>query len=167
MYGYGLEGYGYEGEGFRYPPVQGYYDEPITVATIRKGPRTSTQIKIYPPKVDERWVATYLLNKKFAEKSMWRQFATKALQQASEEYLKHLLARDPEVYKRALENKQKREAKKGQLPLALRSQEGQKLYQALKDLEYKDLLARYYSGRKPGKIPKKVRAQLAELMPKK
>jgi hypothetical protein len=40
------------------------------------------------------------------------------------------------------------------------------LYQALKDLDYKDLLSRYYSGRKPGKIPKKVRAQLAELMPK-
>jgi mRNA-degrading endonuclease RelE of RelBE toxin-antitoxin system len=113
MYGYGLEGYGYEGEGFRYPPIQGYYDEPITIATITKeGPRKGMQIKRYPPKVDERWKAAYLLNKKVAKENMWRQFATKALQGVSKEYLKHLLARDPEAYKKALQNKQIREAKK-------------------------------------------------------
>jgi hypothetical protein len=66
MYGYGLEGYGYAGEGLRYPPIEGYYDEPITIATIQKGLRSGTQIKRYVPKVDEHWVAAYLLNKRIA-----------------------------------------------------------------------------------------------------
>jgi hypothetical protein len=36
MYGYGLEGYGYAGEGFRYPPLEEYYDQPVKIATIKK-----------------------------------------------------------------------------------------------------------------------------------
>jgi hypothetical protein len=45
MYGYGLEGYGLEGEGLRYPPITGYYEEPINIATIQKeGPRKGMQI---------------------------------------------------------------------------------------------------------------------------
>jgi predicted ATPase len=125
------------------------------------------QIKRYPPIVNERWVAAYLLNKKIAARNKWREYATEALQQASQRYLEDLKKESPEAYARAVQKRKIREARKSRLPLPLRSEEGQKLYQTLKDLEYKDFLSRYYLGRKPGKIPKKVRAQLAELMPKK
>jgi hypothetical protein len=42
MYGYGLEGYVYAGEGFRYPPIEDYYEQPITIATVTKR-RTSSR----------------------------------------------------------------------------------------------------------------------------
>jgi hypothetical protein len=80
MYGYGLEGYGYAGEGFRYPLIEGYYDEPVTIATVKKeGPRYSKEIKRYLPKVDDRWVAAYLLNKRITARNKWREYATAAL----------------------------------------------------------------------------------------
>jgi hypothetical protein len=81
MYGYGLEGYGY-----RYPPIEWYYDEPIQLGTITTGRLAGKPIKRYPPKVDERWVAAYLLNKLTAKQNKWREIATKHLQNASKEY---------------------------------------------------------------------------------
>jgi hypothetical protein len=171
MYGYGLEGYGYAGEGFRYPPVEGYYDEPITVATIQKeGPRKGMEIKRYPPKIDDRWVAAYLLNKRIAARNAWREYATKALQEASKQYLEDLKTKSPEAYARAVENRQRREARKGRVPIPLRSAEGKRLLDELEKLKDEELLARYYHGRRPGKIPKKIRTkypQLLELVSKK
>jgi hypothetical protein len=113
MYGYGLEGYGLEGEGLRYPPISGYYEEPTTIATIQKeGPRKGMQIKRYLPKVDERWIATYLLNKRIAARNKWREYATEALQQASKKYLEELKKNDPVPYARAEENRQERSEKR-------------------------------------------------------
>jgi DNA-binding HxlR family transcriptional regulator len=91
MYGYGLEGYGLYGQGYRYPPVEGYYDEPIIIGKIQKGPRSGQEIKRYPPKISDRWVATYLLNKRLAAKNKWREYATKALQEASKKYQKEVI----------------------------------------------------------------------------
>jgi hypothetical protein len=113
MYGYGLKGYGYAGKGFRYPPVQGYYDEPVTIATVQKeGPRKGMEIKRYLPKVDERWVAVYLLNKRIAAKNEWRKYATEVLQKASKRYLEDLKKDSPESYARAIEQKEKKSSKK-------------------------------------------------------
>jgi hypothetical protein len=125
MYGYGLEGYGYAGEGFRYPHIEGYYEEPVTIATVQKeGPRKGKEIKRYLPKIDDRWVAAYLLNKRIAARNKWRKYATEALQQASQKYLADLKAEDPDSYARAVAERQKREARKGRVPLPLRSEEG-------------------------------------------
>jgi hypothetical protein len=171
MYGYGLEGYGYAGEGFRYPPVQGYYDEPVTIATVQKeGPRKGMEIKRYLPKVDDRWVAAYLLNKRIAARNKWREHATEALQEASKRYLEDLKAKDPEAFTRAVAQKEKRVARKDRIPLPLRSAEGKRLLDELQKLKDEELLAHYYTGRKPGKIPKKIRTkypQLLELVSKK
>jgi histone H3/H4 len=135
MYGYGLEGYGYAGEGFRYPPVQGYYDEPTTIATVKKeGPHKCKEIKTYLPKVIDRWVAAYLLNKRIAARNRWRKYATEAFQQASQKYLADLKAEDPEAYERAIEQGEKRIARKDRIPLPLRSDEGKKLFEALEKL---------------------------------
>jgi hypothetical protein len=165
MYGYGLDGYGYAGEGFRYPPVQGYYDEPVTIATVQKeGPRKGMEIKRYLPKVDDRWVAAYLLNKRIAARNKWREYATAALQEASKKYLEDLKKDSPESYARAIEQKEKRAARKGRIPLPLRSAEGQRLLDELQKLKDEELLAHYYHGRKPGKIPKKIRTNYPTLL---
>jgi hypothetical protein len=112
MYGYGLEGCGYAGEGFRYPPIEGYYDEPTTIATVQKeGPRKGMEIKRYLPKVDDRWVAAYLLNKRIAARNKWRKYATKALQEASKRYLEDLKKKDPEAYARVVEQKEEQQEK--------------------------------------------------------
>jgi hypothetical protein len=151
MYGYGLEGYGY-----RYPPIEGYYEEPIVLGSVTKGPRKGLQIKRYPPKVDKKWVATYLLNKNFGA-NRWREIAKKYLQAASEAYLAELKDTDKEAYARAILNQQKRKAKKDKLPLALRTPEGQKLYEELKQFEKdKEKLRQIYYGK-----PKKERKRKA------
>jgi hypothetical protein len=158
MYGYGLEGYGYAGEGFRYPPIEGYYEEPTTIATVQKeGPRYGMEIKRYLPKISDRWVAAYLLNERIAAKNEWRKYATAALQEASRQYLEDLKKKDPEAYARVVAVRQKREARKDRVPLPLRSAEGKRLLDELKKLKDEELLVHYYYGRKPGKILKKVR----------
>jgi hypothetical protein len=89
MYGYGLEGYGY-----RYPPIEGYYEEPIVLGKVQKeGPRKELPIKRYLPKGDERWMAAYILNERAAKKNKWRDYATKALREASKQYLEDLKKR--------------------------------------------------------------------------
>jgi hypothetical protein len=175
MYGYGLEGYGLYGQGYQYPPVEGYYDEPIVVGKIEKGPRAGQEIKRYPPIISDRWVATYLLNKRLAEKNKWREYATKALREASKKYQKEVIdplkksakQEDQERYDKIMRNKQLREARKGLLPLALRSEEARKMYEDLQKLSDEDLLQRYYAGLKPKKKKKKAKlAELAELAKK-
>jgi hypothetical protein len=48
-----------------YPPIEGYYyDEPIILGTISKGPLAGKPLRKYPPKVDERWMAAYILNER-------------------------------------------------------------------------------------------------------
>jgi hypothetical protein len=160
MYGYGLEGYGLYGRGYRYPHVEGYYEEPIETGTIQKGPRKGQKLQRYPPKVDERWVAAYLLNKELAKKNKWREFATKALREASNKYLADLKAKDPTAYADAIKNRERRQARKGQLPLALRSAEAQKMLKDLEGLSEADLIRHYYAGHK---IRKKTREKLAKL----
>jgi hypothetical protein len=160
MYGYGLEGYGLYGQGYRYPPIEGYYDQPIEIGTIQKGPREGQKLQRYLPKVDDRWVAAYLLNKQLAAKNEWRKYATKALQEASKQYLADLKAKDPNAYAAAIKNKERRETRKGQLPLALRSAEAQKWLHDLQGLSEADLIQHYYRGRK---IRKKTRSKLAQL----
>jgi histone H3/H4 len=134
MYGYGLEGYGY-----RYPPIEEYYQEPIVLGTVSRGPRKGMTIKRYPPKVNKTWVAAYLLNKQIAQKNKWREYATKALQAASDEYFnKEILPlrdKNPEAFARAILNIKRRKAKKDKLPLALRTEEGKKLYEELLQFE--------------------------------
>jgi hypothetical protein len=149
MYGYGLEGYGY-----RYPPIEGYYEEPIQLGTITRGRLAGKPLKRYPPKVDKRWVAAYLLNKQYAA-NKWREIASKYLQAASQEYLNELKKTDREAYARALLNKKRREARKDQLPLALRTPQGQKLYEELlqiKDDKQKLREAYYGKPRKERKL---------------
>jgi hypothetical protein len=153
MYGYGLEGYGLEGYGYRYPPIQGYSEEAIPVGTITKGPRKGLEIKRRPPIVNEKWVAAYLLNKQYGA-NRWREIAKKYLQAASKEYLDELKNTNIEAYARAILNKL-RKRKRDKLPLALRTPEGQKLYEKL--LSIKDdkakLLEAYYG--KPKKERKR------------
>jgi hypothetical protein len=157
--------YGYAGEGFRYPPIEGYYDQPITIATVQKeGPRKGQEIKRYPPKIDDRWVAAYLLNKHIAARNEWREYATEALRQASQKYLNDLKAKSPQSYARAVENRQRREARKDRIPIPLRSAEGQRLVDELQKLKDEELLAHYYYGRKPGRIPKKIRTKFPTLL---
>jgi hypothetical protein len=160
MYGYGLEGYGLYGRGYRYPHVEGYYDEPIETGTIQKGPRAGQKLQRYPPKVDDRWIATYLLNKQLAAKNEWRKYATEALREASNKYLEDLKKKDPVAYKVAIKNRERREARKGHLPLALRSEEAQKMLKDLEGLTEAELIRRYYAGQK---IRKKTREKLAKL----
>jgi hypothetical protein len=160
MYGYGLEGYGLYGRGYRYPHVEGYYEEPIVTGTIQQGPRKGQKLQRYPPKVDDRWVAAYLLNKQLAEKNKWREYATKALQEASKKYLEDLKKADEKAYKEAIMNKERREARKQQLPLALRTAEAKKLLKDLEGLSQAELIRRYYAGEK---LRKKVRERLAKL----
>jgi hypothetical protein len=115
MYSYGLEGYGY-----RYPKIEGYYyEEPITLGTFTRGRLACKPIKRYPPKVDEKWVAAYLLNKLAAKENKWREFATKALRQASEDYAKYLETlknspneKDQLAYVRAVLNRRRKRSKK-------------------------------------------------------
>jgi hypothetical protein len=160
MYGYGLEGYGLYGRGYRYPHVEGYYDEPIEMGTIQKGPRAGQKLQRYPPKVDERWIAAYLLNKQLAAKNEWRKYATQALQEASKQYLADLKAKDPTAYADAIKNRERREARKGRVPLALRSAEAQKMLKDLEGLSEADLIRRYYGERK---LRKKTREKLGKL----
>jgi hypothetical protein len=188
MYGYGLEGYGLYGQGYRYPHVEGYYDEPIETGMIQKGPRAGQELKRYPPKVDDRWIATYLLNKRLAAKNKWREYATKALREASKQYLADLKAKSPDAYadaskkyqkevleplkksgkeedleryEKIMRNKELREARKGLLPLALRAEEARKRYEELQNLSDAELLQQYYAGLKPKK--KKKKSKLVEL----
>jgi hypothetical protein len=160
MYGYGLEGYGLYGRGYRYPHVEGYYEEPIETGTIQQGPRAGQKLQRYPPKVDDRWIAAYLLNKRLAGRNEWRKYATEALQQASKKYLEDLKAKDPKAYDVAIKNRERREARKGHLPLALRTAEAKKLLKDLEGLSEADLIRRYYAGEK---LKKKVRERLAQL----
>jgi hypothetical protein len=160
MYGYGLEGYGLYGRGYRYPHVEGYYDEPIETGTIHVGPRAGQKLQRYPPKVDDRWIAAYLLNKRLAAKNKWREYATKALQEASNKYLEDLKKENENAYKQAIMNRERREARKKHLPLALRTAEAQKLLKDLEGLPEAGLIRRYYAGEK---LRKKVREKLAQL----
>jgi hypothetical protein len=160
MYGYGLEGYGLYGRGYRYPHVEGYYDEPIETGTIQVGPRAGQKLQRYPPKVDDRWIATYLLNKQLAAKNKWRKYATEALREASNRYLEDLKKDNPDAYADAIKNRKRREARKGHLPLALRSEEAQKMLKDLEGLSEAELIRRYYAGHK---IRKKTREKLAKL----
>jgi hypothetical protein len=155
MYGYGLEGYGLEGYGYRYPPIQGYYEEPIELGTITTGRLAGKPIKRYPPIVDKKWVATYLLNKQYGA-NRWREIAKKYLQAASKEYLDELKKNDREAYARAILNKL-RKRKRDKLPLALRTPEGKKLYEELLPFEKdKAKLREIYYGK-----PKKERKRKA------
>jgi phage shock protein A len=69
------------------------------------------EIKRYIPKVDDRWVAAYLLNKRIAA-SKWREYATAALQEASKKYLEDLKAKDPEAFARAIAERKKSSKKR-------------------------------------------------------
>jgi hypothetical protein len=160
MYGYGLEGYGLYGRGYRYPHVEGYYEEPIETGTIQIGPRKGQKLQRYPPKVDERWIAAYVLNKRLAGRNEWRKYATEALQQASKKYLEYLKEKNPKAYEDAIKNRERREARKGHVPLALRTAEAKKLLEELEGLPEADLIERYYAGQK---IRKKTREKLAQL----
>jgi hypothetical protein len=104
------------------------------------------------------------LNQRIAAKNDWREFATRALKQASDEYLEHLKRNNPEAYERAVAEKQKRAAREALRPLPLRSTEGKRLLDELEKLKDEELLARYYYGRKPGKIPKKMRTKYPTLL---
>jgi hypothetical protein len=150
MYGYGLEGYGY-----RYPPTLGYYEQPIVVGTITEGHFKGYPLKRYALKVDEKWIAAYVLNKKIAEKNEWLKYVRDALQDASKKYLAKLQETNPKAYEDAMKAKEKRLAKKGQLPLALRPPVAKALYDQFKELSYEDLLKHYYSGRRVPKPKKK------------
>jgi hypothetical protein len=160
MYGYGLAGYGLYGQGYRYPHVEGYYDEPVETGTIQEGPRKGQKLQRYPPKVDDRWVAAYLLNKQLAAKNKWRKYATEALREASKKYLEDLKKKDPKAYEDAIKNRERREARKEHLPFALRSAEAQKMLEEMRGLSEADLIRRYYAGHK---IRKKIREKLAKL----
>jgi hypothetical protein len=147
MYGYGLEGYGY-----RYPPTLGYYEEPIVLGTITKGPFKGYPIKRYVPKVDEKWIAAYFLNKRIAGQNKWLEKAKEALQRASQEYLAELKQTNPKAYDEAMKAREKRLARKGQLPLPLRAPAAKALYEKLHTLPDEELLKYYYSGQR---VPKK------------
>jgi hypothetical protein len=140
--------------------VEGYYHQPIETGTIHQGPRKGQKLQRYPPKVDERWIAAYLLNKRLAAKNKWRKYATEALREASKKYLEDLKKDDEEAYKQAIINRERREARKEHLPLALRSVEAQKMLKDLEGLSQADLIRRYYAGQK---IRKKTREKLARL----
>jgi hypothetical protein len=71
---------------------------------------------------------------------------------------------NPEAYARAAAEREKRTARKERLPLPLRSAEAKKLLEEMERLKDEELLARYYSGRKPGRIPKKVRSKFPSLL---
>jgi hypothetical protein len=159
MYGYGLEGYGY-----RYPAIEGYYEEPIVVGTITEGPFKGYPLRRYAPKVNEKWIATYVLNKRIASKNKWLDYARKALQAASAQYLADLKEKDPKAYDDAIKAREKRIAKKGQLPLALRVPAAKTLYEQFEKLKDEDLLKYYYSGRRvPKPKPKKKKTVLVEV----
>jgi hypothetical protein len=150
MYGYGLEGYGY-----RYPPTLGYYEEPIVVGTITEGPFKGFPLRRYAPKVNEKWIAAYVLNKKIAERNPWLAKAKAALQQASQEYLEELKTKNPAAYAQAMKAKQKRLENKKKGPLALRVKAAQEMYERLHKLPDEELLKYYYSGRRVPKTKKK------------
>jgi hypothetical protein len=109
MYGYGLEGDGY---GYRYPPIEGYYEEPIVLGTITRGRLAGKPIKKYPPKINQQWVAAYLLNKEYSA-NKWRDYARKALRDARNKYEEEVInpmkdSPDPniqQVFKDYMENK--------------------------------------------------------------
>jgi hypothetical protein len=155
MYGYGLEGYGY-----RYPPIEEYYDEPIPLGAVEKGPFKGLQIYRYAPKVNEKWIAAYVLNKRIASKNKWIDYARKALQDASAKYLAKLKETDPKAYEDAIKAKQKRLEYKKKGPLALRVPAAKTLYDQFEKLKDEDLLRYYYSGRR---IPKKKKTVLVEV----
>jgi hypothetical protein len=153
MYGYG---YGLEGYGYRYPPIEGYYEEPIVVGTVEKeGPFKGFPIYRYAPKVNEKWVAVYELNKRIADRNPWLAKAKAALQQASQEYLEELKTKNPAAYAQAMKAKQKRLENKKKGPLALRVKAAQEMYERLHKLPDEELLKYYYSGRRVPKTKKK------------
>jgi hypothetical protein len=104
------------------------------------------------------------LNKRIAARNKWREYATKALQEASKQYLEDLKTKSPDDYAKAIENRQRREARKGRIPLPLRSAEAQRLLDELQKLEDVELLAHYYEGRKPGRISKKTKEKYPKLL---
>jgi hypothetical protein len=80
------------------------------------------------------------LNKRLAAKNLWRKYATQALREASKKYLADLKEKSPDDYAKAMENRERREARKGHLPLALRSAEAQKMLKDLEGLSDADLI---------------------------
>jgi hypothetical protein len=168
MYGYGLEGYGLEGYGlddyglgFRYPPV------PLIEAEIPRKSRKGTEYKIKKkiPQPDDRWVVTYLLNTKNKpprKPNTWMQYVKEAFKQAKEKYDEYLenelKVSDRQTYDRLMSNRKKREARKKQLPLAIRYSPGAlELYNKYKDLPTENLLAHYYSAENIKSIPSRYR----------
>jgi hypothetical protein len=153
MYGYGLEGYGLEGYGlddeyglgFRYPTVP--YVEAIIPRKSKKGKEFTMKKKI--PKVNDKWVVTYLLNtekKPPRKQSIWMKYLKEAFQQAKQKYdkyLEDLEKSNPVAYNELMKNRQKGEARKGQLPLALRFGPGADLYKKYKDYDISKLLEEY------------------------
>jgi predicted NodU family carbamoyl transferase len=104
------------------------------------------------------------LNKRIAARNKWREYATKALQEASKQYLEDLKAKSPDDYAKAIENRQRRETRKERIPLPLRSAEAQRLLDEMQKLEDVELLAHYYHGRKPGRISKKTKTKYPKLL---
>jgi type I site-specific restriction-modification system R (restriction) subunit len=110
------------------------------------------------------------LNKRLAAKNKWREYATKALREASKQYQKEVIEplkdspneEDQKRYKKIIENMHKREARKNLLPLALRSEEAKKLLDELNKLSDVELLEHYYAGLKPKKKKKSKLAELAK-----
>jgi hypothetical protein len=88
----------------------------------------------------------------------------KSSSKASKQYLEDLKTKSPNDYAKAIENRQRREARKGQVPLPLRSPEAQRLLDELNKLDDVDLLAHYYTGRKPGRISKKTKEKYPKLL---
>jgi hypothetical protein len=168
MYGYGLEGYGLEGYGldeyglgFRYPTV------PLVEVEIPRKSKKGTEYKLKKkiPKVDEKWVITYLLNTKNKpprQPSKWMDFVKQAFNDAKQkynEYLeKELKKKDRVTYDRLMLNRNKREARKEQLPLAIRYAPGaMEHYVKYKDYPFDKLITEYYSGENVKRIPRKYR----------
>jgi hypothetical protein len=162
MYGYGLEGYGLDdyGLGFRYPTV------PYIEVKIPRKSKTGTDYQITRkiPQPDEKWIATYLLNtqkKPPRRQTKWMDFVKQAIQQAKvnyDNYLNDLKKTDKEAYDKLMKNRKMREARKQELPLAIRLAPGAlELYNQFKDLPPEELLGKYYLEEEKRRIPKKYR----------
>jgi malic enzyme len=90
------------------------------------------------------------------------EFVKEAFQEAKQKYnnyLAELKKKDLETYNELMLIRQKREARKDQLPLAIRYSPGAlELYNKYKELPTEKLLAQYYSGEENiRRIPKKYR----------
>jgi hypothetical protein len=163
MYGYGLEGYGLDeyGLGFRYPTV------PLIEKEIPRKSKKGTEYKITKkiPQANDRWVVTYILNTKKKpprKANRWMQFVKEAFKDAKAKYYdyleKDLKVRDREAYDKLMLNRKKREARKDELPLAIRySPEAYESYKKYIELPTEKLLAEYYSAENIKNIPSRYR----------